>query len=74
MLMMEEQRAFNATVEKKSMLFKSTKLHYWPTKIEKKAFMLQVGPDGLKTIFCWYCTHVWQKQIIGIFTNCAVWL
>lgn len=29
--------------------------------------MLQVGPDGLKTIFCWYCTHVWQKQIIGIF-------
>lgn len=37
MLMMGEQRAFNATVEKKSMLFKSTKL-YLTYKNRKKGF------------------------------------
>lgn len=29
--------------------------------------MLQVGPDRLKTIYCIYCTCMWQKQIIVIF-------
>ena len=46
MLIMKEQRAFNSTVEKKSMFLESTKLHYRPTKIEKRLLCYKLVQMG----------------------------
>ena len=63
---MKEQRAFNSTVEKKSMFLESTKLHYRPTKIEKRLLCYKLVQMGSRQ-YSIDTVHVWQKQIIGIF-------
>lgn len=48
------------------MVFKPTIVSLLTYKNRKKALMLQVGPDRLKTLYCIYFTYMLLKQIIGI--------